>query len=102
MEEDAGKSLHAADQTNIDFNRAGTALIEIVTEPDLRSGEEAFAYLSEVRKLVRYLDVCDGNMEQGSLRCDANISVRLKGDPTTGNQGGSEKSQFDAECKAGH
>ncbi|HWY12825.1 MAG TPA: Asp-tRNA(Asn)/Glu-tRNA(Gln) amidotransferase subunit GatB [Bacteroidia bacterium] len=81
MEEDAGKSLHDIDpfETLIDLNRAGTPLLEIVTEPDFRSGEEAYAYLNEVRKLVRYLDVCDGNMEEGSLRCDANISVRLKG-----------------------
>ncbi|MCE3227944.1 MAG: aspartyl/glutamyl-tRNA(Asn/Gln) amidotransferase subunit [Bacteroidetes bacterium] len=81
MEEDAGKSLHDIDpfETLVDLNRAGTPLLEIVTEPDLRSGEEAYAYLTEVRKLVRYLDICDGNMEEGSLRCDANISVRLKG-----------------------
>ena len=81
MEEDAGKSMHDIDpfETLIDLNRAGTPLLEIVTEPDFRGGEEAYAYLNEVRKLVRYLDVCDGNMEEGSLRCDANISVRLKG-----------------------
>lgn len=81
MEEDAGKSLHDIDpfETLIDLNRAGTPLLEIVTEPDFRTGEEAYAYLNEVRKLVRYLDICDGNMEEGSLRCDANISVRLKG-----------------------
>jgi aspartyl-tRNA(Asn)/glutamyl-tRNA(Gln) amidotransferase subunit B len=80
MEEDAGKSLHDIDpfETLVDLNRAGTPLLEIVTEPDLRSGEEAYAYLTEVRKLVRYLDICDGNMEEGSLRCDANISVMLK------------------------
>lgn len=86
MEEDAGKSLHDVDEANtcIDYNRAGTPLIEIVTEPDLRSGEEAFAYISEVRKLVRYLEICDGNMEEGSLRCDANISVRKKGDTLLG------------------
>ena len=66
--------------TCIDYNRAGTPLIEIVTEPDLRSADEAFAYLTEVRKLVRYLQICDGNMEEGSFRCDANISVRKKGD----------------------
>ncbi|HEX5653212.1 MAG TPA: Asp-tRNA(Asn)/Glu-tRNA(Gln) amidotransferase subunit GatB, partial [Chitinophagaceae bacterium] len=86
MEEDAGKSIHDLDPENscIDFNRAGTALIEIVTEPDIRSSEEAFAYLTEVRKLVRYLDICDGNMEEGSLRCDANISVRKKGDTKLG------------------
>jgi aspartyl-tRNA(Asn)/glutamyl-tRNA(Gln) amidotransferase subunit B len=81
MEEDAGKSLHDIDpfETLIDLNRAGTPLLEIVTEPDLRSGEEAYAYLTQVRKLVRYLEICDGNMEEGSLRCDANISVMLKG-----------------------
>ena len=81
MEEDAGKSMHDIDafDTLIDLNRAGTPLLEIVSEPDLRSGEEAYAYLTEVRKLVRYLDICDGNMEEGSLRCDANISVMLKG-----------------------
>ncbi|MBO9591575.1 MAG: Asp-tRNA(Asn)/Glu-tRNA(Gln) amidotransferase subunit GatB [Niabella sp.] len=81
MEEDAGKSIHDVDPYNtaVDYNRAGTPLVEIVTEPDLRSSEEAFAYVSELRKLVRYLEVCDGNMEEGSMRCDANISVRLKG-----------------------
>lgn len=86
LEEDAGKSLHDADEynTSIDYNRAGTPLIEIVTEPDLRSADEAFAYVSEIRKLVRYLDICDGNMEEGSLRCDANISVRKKGDTVLG------------------
>lgn len=86
LEEDAGKSIHDADPDNtcIDLNRAGTPLIEIVTEPDIRSAEEAFAYVSEIRKLVQYLGVCDGNMEEGSLRCDANISVRKKGDPKLG------------------
>jgi aspartyl-tRNA(Asn)/glutamyl-tRNA(Gln) amidotransferase subunit B len=81
MEEDAGKSLHDIDpfETLVDLNRAGTPLLEIVTEPDFRSGEEAYAYLTEVKKLVKYLDICDGNMEEGSLRCDANISVMLKG-----------------------
>ena len=81
MEEDAGKSLHDIDpyDTLIDLNRAGTPLLEIVTEPEFRSGEEAYAYLTEVRKLVRYLDICDGNMEEGSLRCDENISLMLKG-----------------------
>jgi aspartyl-tRNA(Asn)/glutamyl-tRNA(Gln) amidotransferase subunit B len=82
LEEDAGKSLHDADENNtaLDFNRAGTPLIEIVTEPDIRSGEEAYLFLNEIRKLVRYLEICDGNMEEGSLRCDANISVRKKGE----------------------
>jgi aspartyl-tRNA(Asn)/glutamyl-tRNA(Gln) amidotransferase subunit B len=81
MEEDAGKSMHDIDpfETLIDLNRAGTPLLEIVTQPDFRGGDDAYAYLNEVRKLVRYLDICDGNMEEGSLRCDANISVRLKG-----------------------
>jgi aspartyl-tRNA(Asn)/glutamyl-tRNA(Gln) amidotransferase subunit B len=81
MEEDAGKSIHLAGETDtlVDYNRAGTPLIEIVTEPDLRSAEEAYAFLSEIKKLVKYLDICDGNMEEGSLRCDANVSVMLKG-----------------------
>ena len=86
LEEDAGKSLHDVDELNtcIDYNRAGTPLIEIVSEPDLRSAEETVAYLTELRKLVRYLEVCDGNMEEGSLRCDVNISVRKKGDTKLG------------------
>ena len=86
MEEDAGKSLHDVDPLNtaVDLNRAGVPLIEIVTEPDLHSGEEAAAYLTELRKLLRYLDVCDGNMEEGSMRCDANISVRRKGETKLG------------------
>ena len=86
LEEDAGKSIHDLDDNNtcIDYNRAGVPLVEIVTEPDLHSAEEAAAYITELRKLVRYLDVCDGNMEEGSLRCDANVSIRLKGDPRLG------------------
>src|SRR5690606_30743198 len=86
LEEDAGKSIHDADPdfSAIDYNRAGVPLIEIVTEPDIRSGEEAFAYVTEIRKLVRYLQICDGNMEEGSLRCDANVSVRKKGDTKLG------------------
>lgn len=81
MEEDAGKSIHDIDpfDTLIDLNRAGVPLLEIVSEPEIRSGDEAYQYLTEVRKLVRYLEICDGNMEEGSLRCDANVSVRLKG-----------------------
>lgn len=86
LEEDAGKSIHDVDPGNtcIDYNRAGTALIEIVTEPDIRSADEAFAFVTEIRKLVRYLEICDGNMEEGSLRCDANISVRKKGETKLG------------------
>lgn len=81
MEEDAGKSIHDIDvkDTLVDLNRAGVPLVEIVTEPDLRSSTEAYNYLMEMRKLVRYLEICDGNMEEGSMRCDANISVRLIG-----------------------
>ena len=88
MEEDAGKSMHDQDPENtlVDLNRAGVALLEIVTEPDFRSSHEAYAYLMEVRKLVRYLEICDGNMEEGSLRCDANISVRPKGQEAFGNR----------------
>jgi aspartyl-tRNA(Asn)/glutamyl-tRNA(Gln) amidotransferase subunit B len=81
MEEDAGKSMHLAGEmdTLVDFNRAGTPLIEIVSEPDMRTSEEAYAFLTEIKKLVKYLDICDGNMEEGSLRCDANVSIMLKG-----------------------
>lgn len=81
LEEDAGKSIHdvADAYTCLDYNRAGVPLVEIVTEPDIRSSEEAFAFLTELRKLVRWIGVCDGNMEEGSMRCDANISLRLKG-----------------------
>jgi aspartyl-tRNA(Asn)/glutamyl-tRNA(Gln) amidotransferase subunit B len=88
MEEDAGKSIHDMDKdySYIDLNRAGVALLEVVTEPMISSGEEAAAYLIELRKLVRYLDICDGNMEEGSMRCDANISVRLKGETKLGNR----------------
>jgi aspartyl-tRNA(Asn)/glutamyl-tRNA(Gln) amidotransferase subunit B len=81
IEEDAGKSIHLPNEadTLVDLNRAGVPLIEIVTEPSIRSSEEAYALLTEIRKLVRYLDICDGNMEEGSMRCDANVSVMLQG-----------------------
>jgi aspartyl-tRNA(Asn)/glutamyl-tRNA(Gln) amidotransferase subunit B len=80
MEEDAGKSIHMENDkdSQIDLNRAGTPLIEIVTEPALRNSEDAGLVLAEIRKVVRYLDICDGNMEEGSLRCDANVSIMLK------------------------
>ncbi|AGA79280.1 Asp-tRNA(Asn)/Glu-tRNA(Gln) amidotransferase subunit GatB [Echinicola vietnamensis] len=86
MEEDAGKSMHLAGEvdTLVDFNRAGVPLLEIVTEPCIRASEEAYQFMSEIRKLVRYLEICDGNMEEGSMRCDANISIRLKGDTELG------------------
>ena len=86
LEEDAGKSIHDLDDalTFLDYNRAGMPLIEIVSEPDMHSAEEAAAYLTQIRKLVRWIGICDGNMEEGSLRCDANISVRLHGAQTLG------------------
>lgn len=81
LEEDAGKSLHEDfhGMTGIDLNRAGTPLLEIVSEPDMRSAEEAVAYMKKIHSLVQYLEICDGNMQEGSFRCDANVSIRLKG-----------------------
>jgi aspartyl-tRNA(Asn)/glutamyl-tRNA(Gln) amidotransferase subunit B len=79
LEEDAGKMIHAGDVTLLDFNRTGTPLLEIVTMPDMEVGEEAEIFLQQLRRMVRYLGVCDGNMEEGSLRCDANVSVNLAG-----------------------
>ncbi|WP_031430854.1 Asp-tRNA(Asn)/Glu-tRNA(Gln) amidotransferase subunit GatB [Methylomicrobium agile] len=81
LEEDAGKSLHEDFHglTGIDLNRAGTPLLEIVSEPDMRSAKEAVAYMRKLHELVRYLGICDGNMQEGSFRCDANVSVRPKG-----------------------
>jgi aspartyl-tRNA(Asn)/glutamyl-tRNA(Gln) amidotransferase subunit B len=81
LEEDAGKSLHEglANASGIDLNRAGTPLLEIVSEPDMRSAKEAVAYMKKIHTLVRYLEICDGNMQEGSFRCDANVSVRPKG-----------------------
>ncbi len=86
LEEDAGKSIHdiTPGYTCVDYNRSGVPLIEIVTEPTIHHSEEAYAYLTELRKRLRYLEICDGNMEEGSMRCDANISIRLKGDTNLG------------------
>ncbi len=86
LEEDAGKSLHEdfRGMSGIDLNRAGTPLLEIVSEPDMRSAREAVAYMRKIHSLVRYLEICDGNMQEGSLRCDANVSVRLKGQTAFG------------------
>ena len=86
LEEDAGKSLHEAfrDMTGIDLNRAGTPLLEIVSEPDLRSAKEAVAYARALHALVVWIGICDGNMQEGSFRCDANVSVRKRGDPKLG------------------
>ncbi|HSH42786.1 MAG TPA: Asp-tRNA(Asn)/Glu-tRNA(Gln) amidotransferase subunit GatB [Arenicellales bacterium] len=82
LEEDAGKSLHEGFHgvTGIDLNRAGTPLLEIVSEPDLRSAKEAVAYMKKLHSLVRYLEICDGNMQEGSFRCDANVSIRRRGE----------------------
>lgn len=86
LEEDAGKSLHEdfQGQTGIDLNRAGTALLEIVSEPDMRSPCEAVAYLKKLHSLVRYIEICDGNMQEGSFRCDANVSIRPRGQQELG------------------
>ncbi|MCK5888937.1 MAG: Asp-tRNA(Asn)/Glu-tRNA(Gln) amidotransferase subunit GatB, partial [Methylococcales bacterium] len=86
LEEDAGKSLHEDFHglTGVDLNRAGTPLLEIVSEPDMRSAQEAVAYMRKIHELVRYLEICDGNMQEGSFRCDANVSVRPKGQEELG------------------
>ncbi|MGH8444845.1 MAG: Asp-tRNA(Asn)/Glu-tRNA(Gln) amidotransferase subunit GatB [Solimonas sp.] len=84
LEEDAGKSVHEAGQSGIDLNRAGTPLIEIVSEPDIRSAAEAVAYLKKLHQLVVYLGVCDGNLQEGSFRCDVNVSVRKRGETQFG------------------
>ena len=86
LEEDAGKSVHDGSDTDtlLDYNRAGTPLVEMVSEPDLRSAEETGAFVTEIRRLVRYLDISDGNMEEGSLRCDVNVSLRKKGETKLG------------------
>ncbi|HEY4937115.1 MAG TPA: Asp-tRNA(Asn)/Glu-tRNA(Gln) amidotransferase subunit GatB, partial [Puia sp.] len=86
LEEDAGKSIHDKEDnfTSLDFNRAGVPLIEIVTEPCISNADEAVAFLTNLRRILRYLEICDGNMEEGSLRCDANVSIRKKGDTILG------------------
>jgi aspartyl-tRNA(Asn)/glutamyl-tRNA(Gln) amidotransferase subunit B len=86
LEEDAGKSVHDAfhGQSGVDLNRAGTPLLEIVSEPDMRSAKEAVAYARKIHSIVRYIDICDGNMQEGSFRCDANVSIRKAGDDKLG------------------
>src|SRR5204863_6128217 len=85
MEEDAGKNIHDPSGVSfVDYNRAGVPLCEVVSEPDIRSAEEAAEYVRAVRTLVRYLGISDGNMEEGSLRCDANVSLRPRGDSKLG------------------
>src|SRR5207237_4395878 len=92
MEEDAGKNLHAAAGVSfVDYNRAGVPLCEIVSEPDIRSAEDAAEYVSAMRTMVRYLGIGDGNMEAGSLRCDAHVSLRLRGAPAYGTNTETEK-----------
>jgi len=80
IEADAGKNMHEGDISKVDLNRAGTPLLEIVSEPDMRSGEEAILYLKKLHSIVRYLDISDANMQEGSFRCDVNVSIRPKGD----------------------
>ena len=81
MEEDAGKLVHHGDVSHVDLNRAGVPLIEIVSEPDVASSDQAVAYLTRLRQILMYTGVCDGNMEEGSLRCDANVSIHREGEP---------------------
>ncbi len=99
MEEDAGKSIHdgLADSsvfTSIDLNRSGTPLVEIVSEPDMRSADEAFEYLTLLKEIILYTGVSDCNMEEGSLRCDANVSVRPRGPGKVRHQGGNQECKF--------
>ena len=106
LEEDAGKLVHAGADglagslySLVDLNRAGTPLLEIVSEPDMRSSEEARAYMEELRNIVRYIGVCDGNLEEGSMRCDANISVMPKGSDKFGTRAESKTSTASLLCK---
>ena len=96
LEEDAGKSLHEdfAGMTGIDLNRAGMPLLEIVSEPDLRNAKEAAAYFRQMHTLVRYLGICDGNLNEGSMRCDANVSVRPAGTTELGERTEIKESQL--------
>ena len=94
MEEDAGKNIHAEDASLVDFNRSGVPLIEIVSEPDIRSPEEAAAYLRELRGILRYVGASDGKMEEGSLRCDVNVSVRPRGAHGVGSQDRDQEPQL--------
>ncbi len=104
LEEDAGKSQHEghAGVSAIDLNRAGTPLVEIVSEPDMRSAREAIAYMKKVHTLVRYLGICDGNMQEGSFRCDANVSVRRFGAEKLGTARGTEEPELLPLRREGH
>ena len=96
MEEDAGKLIHDPHRpvSKVDFNRTGVPLIEIVSEPDIRTPEEASAYLRQLRAVLRYLEICDGNMEEGSFRCDANVSIRPAGTETLGDPGRTQEHEL--------
>ena len=100
MEEDAGKMIHDEHlpSSYIDLNRTGVPLIEIVSEPDMRSSEEASAYLKRLHEILVYLEICDGNMEEGSFRCDANVSIRPRGENAFGTR--TEKYEFLQKCSA--
>ncbi len=104
LEEDAGKSLHEglANASGIDLNRAGTPLLEIVSEPDMRSAKEAVAYMKKIHTLVRYLEICDGNMQEGSFRCDANVSVRPRGQEKFGTRAEIKNLEFVSFRRKGH
>ena len=104
LEEDAGKSLHEDfhGMSGIDLNRAGTPLLEIVTEPDMRSAAEAVAYAKALHGLVRWLDICDGNMQEGSFRCDANVSVRPAGETKLGTRTRDQEPQLVPLSRTGH
>ena len=102
MEEDAGKMIHDEHlpSSYVDLNRTGVPLIEIVSEPDMRSAEEASAYLRRLHEILVYLEICDGNMEEGSFRCDANVSIRPRGEDSLRYTHRTEKYEFLQECSA--
>ena len=107
MEDDAGKSQHegfrdSSQYTYVDLNRSGTPLIEIVSEPDMRSSDEAFAYVTELKQNIQFMNVSTCDMEKGHLRCDANVSVRLEGRRKTWHQGRSQESELIPVSKARH
>ena len=106
MEEDAGKSIHdgfadSSTNTYIDLNRTGTPLVEIVSEPDMRSADEAFEYLTRLKEIILYTGVSDCNMEEGSLRCDANVSIRPRGQEKFGTKAGDQECEFISLCPPG-
>ncbi len=102
MEEDTAKQFHTQEGTLIDFNRAGAPLVEIVSEPDMRSGEEAAAYVEKLRMILLYLGVSDVKMEEGSMRCDVNISLRPEGQRDLRRKDRDQESELDLQCAEGH